>query len=61
MERSMEQQSSELAGLPHREFLETAAAVLGEAGLASCASTQSAEAALMAQAWISVVNSEGRA
>jgi len=36
----MEQQSSELAGLPRREFLETAAAVLGGVGLASCASTQ---------------------
>ena len=38
----MEQQSSESAGLPRREFLETAAAILGGVGLASCASTQRA-------------------
>ena len=57
----MDQQSSEWAGLPRREFLGTAAAVLGGVGLVSCASTQSAEVTLMAQAWISVVNSQGRA
>ena len=38
----MEQQKSESVGLPRREFLETAAAVLGGVGLASRASTQSA-------------------
>jgi hypothetical protein len=43
-ETAMEQQNSELAGLPRRDFLETAAG-----------------AALMAQAWISVVSSGARA
>ena len=43
-ETAMKQQNSELARLPRREFLETAAG-----------------AALMAQAWISIVNFGARA
>ena len=38
----MEQQNSELAGLPRRQFFGTAAAVLGGIGLSGCATTPSA-------------------